>query len=75
MHRAGRCCVRELRDGISDEAPDRGAVGIALGRELVGACGAFPMGVLAVALEHQGSEGPSVRKRTVRNVNIRLIKG
>jgi hypothetical protein len=43
VHRAGRCRVRELLDGTGDQAPGRGAVGIAFGRKLVGARGAFRM--------------------------------
>jgi hypothetical protein len=54
VHRAGWCCVGELCDGIGDEAPDRRAVAIALGGELVGACDALTMGVVAIAFEHQG---------------------
>ena len=34
---------------MGNQALDRGAVVIALGRELVGACGAGPLGVLAIA--------------------------
>jgi hypothetical protein len=37
MHRAGWCCVHELRDGIGDQAPDRRALAIAFGSEFVGA--------------------------------------
>jgi hypothetical protein len=54
VHRAGGCFVRKLRDGVRDPAPDGGAVVFASGRELVGAHGAFRLGVVAVMLEHQG---------------------
>jgi hypothetical protein len=33
MPRAGWCCVRELRDGIGDQAPDRRALAIAFDSE------------------------------------------
>jgi hypothetical protein len=56
----GRCCACELRDGISDPAPNRCAVMIAVSGKLVRACGAFRVGVLAVALEHQGRGAPDV---------------
>ena len=60
VHRDGRCCAYELRDGIGDPAPDRCAVVIAVGGKFVGACGAFHVGVLAVALEHEGRCAPDV---------------
>ncbi len=41
MGRSGRSGVRELGDGIYDPAPDRDAVVIAVGRELVDPRGAF----------------------------------
>jgi hypothetical protein len=44
-----RCRVREPCDRMGNQALDRGAVVIALGRELVGACGAGPLGVIAIA--------------------------
>jgi hypothetical protein len=35
VHRARRCCVCKLCDGICDAAPDRCAVIVAFGREFV----------------------------------------
>jgi hypothetical protein len=51
VHRTGRCCACELRDGISDPAPDRCAVVIAVGGKFIVASGAFYVGVIAVTLE------------------------
>ena len=61
MHRACRCRVRKLPDGIGDQAPGRRAAVIAF--ELVRAGGAFLVGSLAVALEHQGRSPPDVDVR------------
>jgi len=58
MHGPGRDFVRELVDGIRDAVPDRGTIVIAAGRELVGARGAFHVGVPAVALEHKVCGAP-----------------
>jgi hypothetical protein len=60
VHRAGRFCACELRDGISDPAPDRCAVVIAVGGKFIGASSAFHVGVLAVTLEHQHRGAPDV---------------
>ena len=53
VHRAGRCVVRELQDGIGDPAPGHGAVIIAGGRELVSSSGTLLGRLIAVALEHE----------------------
>jgi len=60
VHRARRCCVRELPDGIGDPSPRRGAVVIALGCEIVGTPGALFLGLVAEAFEHQGRGPPDV---------------
>jgi hypothetical protein len=56
------CSVRdgELPDGFSDPAPSCCAVGIALGRELVGARGGLLLGLIAIAPEHQGRGAPDI---------------
>jgi hypothetical protein len=55
--------VRELRDCICDPAPDSLAVVIIGGRQLVSALGAFRLGLLAVALEHQVRGPPDLELR------------
>jgi hypothetical protein len=60
VHRAGWCRVRELDDGIPDPAPDRDAVVIVGGGELIGARIAFLERLLAVALEHQIGGAPDI---------------
>jgi hypothetical protein len=60
VHRAGRCRVRKLRDGIGDQAPSRGAVVIAVGSELIGARIAFLERLLAIALEHEVGGTPDI---------------
>jgi hypothetical protein len=52
--------VRELVDGGGDAAPHRGAVIILLGREFIGARGAFLERLVAVALQHQVGGPPNV---------------
>jgi hypothetical protein len=41
VQRPGWCVVLQLAYGVGDPAPHRGAVVIVLGRELIGARGAF----------------------------------
>jgi hypothetical protein len=60
VQRPGRYFVRELPNCVGDPAPGRCAVVIAVDRKLVGARGALHVGVLAVALEHQGRGAPDV---------------
>jgi hypothetical protein len=45
---------------LSDPAPGCCAVGIALGRELVGARGGLLLGLIAIAPEHQGRGAPDI---------------
>jgi hypothetical protein len=60
MHWAGGVLFARCATAFRDPAPDRGTVVIAGGRELVGAHGAFHLGVVAVALEHQVGDAPDV---------------
>jgi hypothetical protein len=52
-----------------------GAVMVALGRELVGARGAFPMGALAIPLEHQARGPPDVDVRYHRTKVVSARSG
>ena len=70
MHRAGRRRVCKQSDGIRDPAPGCRAIVIAFGRELVGARGAFRVGAVAVALEHQGGGPPDVDFRYHRTETV-----
>jgi hypothetical protein len=63
VDRAGWGGVGELPDGIRNPAPDRHAVVIAGGCELVNARSAFLERFLAVALEHKGGGAPDVDLR------------
>jgi hypothetical protein len=60
VHHSGRCVVPELPDGAGDPAPRRGAIVIAVGRELIGAHGAFLECFLAIALKHQIGGAPDI---------------
>ena len=60
MERAGRCVVRELDDCSGDPAPDRRAFMVAGGVEFAGAGGAFGLGLVAVALQHELRRSPDV---------------
>ena len=60
VHQPGRCCVRELPDGVGNPAPSHRAVVIAGGRKLVGTRGALFERLLAVAFEHQVGGTPDI---------------
>lgn len=60
VHRPGRRFVCELDDRIPDPAPDRYAVVIVGGCQLVGARFAFLERLLAIALEHQVGGAPDI---------------
>ena len=60
MERAGRYLVGELDDGAGDPAPDRGAFMVASGLELARTRGAFGLGLVAVALQHELRRAPNV---------------
>ena len=67
MERAGRCLVRELDDRSGDPAPDRRAFMVAAGGEFIAARGAFGLGSVAVALEHELRRAPNVHLRVSRH--------
>jgi hypothetical protein len=61
VRRARRGLVGVLQDGVHDPAPGRRALSVAGGRELIiSSSGAFRLGLLAVALEHQLRRPPNV---------------
>ena len=60
VHRPGRRCVRELIDRIDNPTPDCRAGGVANRPELVDPSGAFHLGCVAVAFEHQVRYAPNV---------------
>src|SRR6202040_451613 len=60
VHRPGRRFVCELGDRIPDPAPDRYAVVIVGGCQLIGARFAFLERLLAIALEHQVGGAPDI---------------
>jgi hypothetical protein len=60
VDRTRRCLVRQLPDGVANPVPGRRAVGIAVGRRLVGARGVFLKRLLAVALDHQAGGAPDI---------------
>jgi hypothetical protein len=60
VDRTRRCLVRQLPDGVANPVPGRRAVGIAVGRRLVGARGVFLKRLLAVALDHQVGGAPDI---------------
>ena len=60
VHRPGRRFVCELGDRIPDRAPDRYAVVIVGGCQLIGARFAFLERLLAIALVHQVGGAPDI---------------
>src|SRR5580704_7693016 len=60
VHRPGRRFVCELGDRIPGPAPDRYAVVIVGGCQLIGARFAFLERLLAIALEHQVGGAPDI---------------
>src|SRR5689334_2244836 len=80
VHRPGRRCVCELGDRIPDPAPDRYAVEIVGGCQLIGARFAFLERLLAIALEHQIGGASDIdlgyhAAKTERRVSIADVGG
>lgn len=71
VHRAGRCCIRELCYSVANPPPHRDTVVIPFCRELGDTRRTFLVGVLAVALEHQGRRPPDVDVRDHRTNSLR----
>src|SRR5437764_15495213 len=72
VHRPGRRFVCELGGRIPDPAPDRYAVVIVGGCQLIGARFAFLERLLAIALEHQVGGAPDIDLGSSRGKNCTL---
>src|SRR5438874_2174439 len=60
VHWPGRCCVRELPDGVGNPAPGSRPIVILVDRELVGTLGALLERLFTIAFEHQVGGAPDI---------------